>query len=325
MKFDIIEVFTRAAKITWKYKVLWIFGILAGCGRSGGGNSNSGGSGNNSGSGDNPFSPQMMRQAQVFFERMQSWFLQNMWIIYVLFAVVFITIVLQIFFSLIGSAGLARGVVKAENGAETLAFGELFGESLDYLWRLLGAALVIWLPFIALFVLVILAGMIPAINSGADIDIMIGLTIWILLGLCCCGFPLSIVLNLYHFQVKRSIIVEDMGVFGALARGWLILSQNAVPLLIIGVTLGIAGFIIRIILSLPVILLILPLMQLFIEGNITSWAPFIGVGAFILCYSPILWLLSGILMTYTESVWTLAYLRIINPKESAPVFIEANA
>ena len=45
MNFDFIEVFTRAAKITWKYKVLWIFGILASCGRSSGGSSNSGGNG----------------------------------------------------------------------------------------------------------------------------------------------------------------------------------------------------------------------------------------------------------------------------------------
>jgi hypothetical protein len=53
----------------------------------------------------------------------------------------FISIVLQIFFNLVGTAGLARGVVQAENGAVDIQFGELFSESLGYFWRLFGAAL----------------------------------------------------------------------------------------------------------------------------------------------------------------------------------------
>jgi hypothetical protein len=325
MKFDIVEVFTRAAKITWKYKILWLFGILASCGRSGGNSSNSGGNSNNSGAGDNPLSSEMMRQAEVFVRNIGSWFQQNTWVVFVLFAVAFIAIILQIFFTLVGTAGLARGVVKAENGAETLGLGELFGESLDYFWRLLGAALVIWLPFIIIFIAIVLAGLLPVINGGMNTDAMAGSSVLILLALCCCVFPISIALSLYHVQVKRSIIVENMSVFGALARGWQIFSQNIVPLIIVGIVLGIAGFMIGLVLALPVLLLVLPLMGLFIQGNITSWSPFIAVGAFLLCYSPIAWLLNGILTTYTESVWTLAYLRIITPKEIAPVMIEANA
>ena len=126
-------------------------------------------------------------------------------------------------------------------------------------------------------------------------------------------------------QVKRAIIVEDMGVFGALARGWQVFSQNIIGLVLIGVVLFILSFIIGIILAIPVLLVVLPLMGLFIQGNITSWQPFIAAGVFLLCYSPVAWLFSGILTTYTESVWTLAYLRITKPKVEAPVMIEANA
>ena len=328
MKFDLLEVFIRAGKITWKYKILWIFGILASCGRGSGSNSNSSSRSNGSGTGENPFTPEMLRQIEVFLARMESWFQQNTWIVFALFAVFFIALILQIFFTLVGTAGLARGVVKAENGAESLQFGELFGESLDYFWRLFGAALVIWLPYFILFFAAMFIGLLPLINSGTstpDMTAAGGLVVLILIAVCCCAIPVSIALSLYHVQVKRSIIVDNLGVFGALGRGWQVFLQNIIPLLIIGIVLGIAGFIINLILLLPILLLVLPLMQTFIEGNITSWQPFIAVGIFVLCYSPVLWALNGILTTYTESVWTLAYLRSTTPKEVAPVFLEANA
>ena len=327
MKLDIVEVFTRAAKITWKHKVLWIFGILASCGRSSGGSSNSGSSssGNGNGVSDNPLTPEMMRQVQSVFERLVSWFEQNTWIIYAIIAFILLSMIVQIFFSLVGTAGLARGVVKAESGAESLRFGELFSESLGYFWRLFGAALVIWLPYLVIFFSAMLIGLIPVINGSVNETAFGGAILLILILICCCMFPISLALSLYHVQVKRSIIVEDKGVFGSLARGWQIFSQNMIPLLIVGIVLGVAGFIIGIILSLPILLLMLPLISLFIQGNITSWQPFIAVGVFIICYSPIAWLFSGVLITYTESVWTLAYMRIITPKEMAPVFIEANA
>ena len=324
MKIDIVEVFTRAAKITWRHKILWIFGILASCGRSSGGNSNSG-SRNGSGTGENLLSPEMMRQAEAFFESIGSWFEQNTWIIFAIVAFAIIAVVLQIFFTLVGTAGLARGVVHVENGVETLRFGELFSESLGYFWRLFGAALVIWLPYLTVLILSILAMLLPAIKGGFDETAMLSGAGLFLLAFCCCAFPFSLALTLYHVQVKRSIIVEDMGVFGALARGWQVFSQNIVALLIIGIVLFIASLIIGILLAMPVVLLILPLMQAFIWGNITSWQPFIAVGVFILCYSPVAWFISGILTTYTESVWTVAYLRSTQPREDAPIFVEANA
>jgi hypothetical protein len=325
MKFDIVEVFTRAAKITWKYKVLWIFGILASCGKRSGGNSNSSSRNSSSSGGNNPFSLEMMRQLESFMKSMESWFQQNTWIIFALFVFVFIAIAIQIFFALIGTAGLARGVVHAENGAESLRFDELFSESLGYFWRLFGAALVIWLPIIVIFILVMFAVIFPIRSSGAAGFSMVSIFLLLGIALCCCMFPVFIALGLYHVQVKRSIIVEEMGVFGALARGWQIFSQNIVGLLIIGIVIFIASFIIGIILALPVILVVFPLMAAFMQGKITSWQPFIAAGVLLLCYSPLAWFFNGVLTTYTESVWTLAYLRIAKPKEEAPVIIGANA
>ena len=325
MNFDFVEVFTRAAKITWKYKVLWIFGILASCGRSSGGNSSYRGSGGGNGVTDNPFTPEMMRQAEAFVMRMTSWFEQNTWIIFAVIAFAIISIILQIFFNLVGTAGLARGVVHAENGSESLQFGELFSESLGYFWRLFGAALIIWLPVMVIFILAFFVMLIPAMNSNVnDVAIGSGLVLFFI-SLCCCLFPISIALNLYHLQVKRSITVNNLGILEALARGWQVFSKNIIILLIIGVVIFIASFIIGVLVMLPLLLLLVPLMQSFIQGDITSWRPFIGVCIFFLCYSPIAWLISGLLATYTESVWTLTYLRVTKSQEKAPIFVEGNA
>ncbi len=331
MNFDFIEVFTRAAKITWKYKVLWLFGILASCGRSSGGSSNSGGSGGGSGSEitDNPLTPEMMRQLEAFGTRMANWFEQNTWIIFALILLVLVSIVLQIFFNLVGTAGLARGVVHAENGAESIHFGELFSESLGYFWRLFGAALIIWLPFFVLFIIGFIAVVTVPAMAGSEVvgpmSAAAGVVLLMLISICCCMFPISIVLSLYHLQVKRAITVDNLGVIKALERGWQVLSKNILILLLVGVVLFIAGAIIGILLVLPLIMLLLPLMQAFIQGNITSWQPFIAVGIFALCYSPIAWLITGIVMTYTESVWTLTYLRVTKSQEEAPIFVEGNA
>jgi len=322
MKFDIVEVFTRAAKITWKFKVLWIFGILASCGRGGGNNSNS--SSDGSENGVNPLSPEMQRQFEEFSNRFVNWFEQNPWILYAMIAFVLVALVVQIVFSLVGTAGLARGVFHAENGAESLEFGELLSESFRYFWRLFGAGLVIWLPvFVLIFgsffaLLYSMDGMTDEVAMGS------GLVIFFI-SLCCCMLPVSIALTLYHTQVIRAITVEDNGVFSALARGWQIFSGNFLAFLLIGVILFIGSFILQLIISLPIFLLVLPLMAAFVQGNITSWQPFLAVGVFILCYSPIAWFLSGVLITYTETVWTLAYVRITQPKEETPVLSEANA
>jgi hypothetical protein len=323
MNFDIVEVFTRAGKITWKYKILWLFGMLASCGRGGnGGNSNSGDS---SGNGDNPFSPEMTDQIVGFVSRVQTWFEQNPWVIYVFIFFILILIALQTFLSLVGTAGLARGVVHAENGAETLQFGELFSESLKYFWRLLGLSLLIGLPVI-IFIITFFIALFFSIQSSIE-SALGGTFALFILAFCCCLIPLMIFLGFYMNQVQRAIIIEDMGVFPAFARGWQVLTKNIIGLIVVGIILFIASFIVGIIVALPTLLIVVPLMFTLIDGNITSWQPFILAGVFLLCYSPIAWFLNGVLITYTDSVWTLVYMRVTKPKDESntPILSEANA
>jgi len=325
MNFDIVEVFTRAGKITWKYKVLWIFGILASCGR-GGGNNGGNSDSSSSGNGDNPFSPEMTNQLESFFLRVGAWFEQNPWVIYAFIFFILILIALQTFLSLVGTAGLARGVVHAENNVETIHFGELFSESLQYFWRLFGAGLIIFLP-IFLFFIIFITIVLFSLQGSANSEIIGGGIALFAIAFCCCLFPVAIFLNLYSTQVTRAITLEDMGVFPALSRGWQVLTKNIIGLIVVGIILFVLSFIIGIIIALPTLLIVVPLMFTIIDGNITSWQPFILAGVFLLCYSPIAWFLNGVLITYTDSVWTLVYMRVTKPNDESntPILSEANA
>ncbi|MBC7877434.1 MAG: hypothetical protein H7Y59_09720 [Anaerolineales bacterium] len=325
MNFDIVEVFTRAWKITWKHKVLWIFGILASCGRSSGGNSNSSNN-NDYQSGGDQASREMIRQLSAFMEKVMSWVTENPWIVIAFVIFILILWVIQIFLSTTGGIGLIRGVYHAEMGVEKLNFGELFRESLRYFWRVIGMGLIIFAPFFIVFFGMFAILLLSARSAGSDMgDVFGGVFILFFIAFCCCLIPFMIALGLYVTQASRALILEDLGVFASLARGWEVFRKNIVGLLIMAVILFLINAIIGIAIAIPVYIAIFPIMFSFLEGNINSWQPFILAGVFVLLYSPVAWFLTGILLTYTETIWTLIYIRVTQKREEAPVMIEANA
>lgn len=324
MKFDIIEVLTRAAKITWKHKVLWIFGILASCGRGSGSSSNN--SSRNNQFTDSQAPREMLRQVSAFAEKITNWFTENLWALIVLILFLLILWVIQIFLSTTGRIGLIRGAYQAEAGAEKINFGELFSESLRYFWRVIGQGLVIFLPIIVIIigVFAIFIFSLASARPGTG-DVLGGLILFLVVGLCCCLFPVLVIVGLYSSQALRALILEDLGVFASLSRGWDVFRKNIVGLLVMAVIIFFGSLIVGLAIAIPIYIAIFPVVFSFLAGNINSWRPFIIAGIFVLLYSPIAWVLSGILLTYTETLWTVIYIRITLPREEAPVLIEANA
>lgn len=309
MKFDFVDVFVRAAKITWKYKVLWLFGIFAGCNRSGGGNSNNSSDFNSGNTSQSPFSPQMERELMQFIQSAGAWFEQNLWIIFVLIAFVLISILLQAVFGVVGTAGLIRGVTNVEQGADSLSFGGLLRESLSYFWRLFFAGIVIWLPVIVVFVLLFVLAIIPMELSGPDsLGGVSAFLVLFFITFCCCLFPVMIAVGLYNQMVNRAIVSENLSLPDSLKRGWQVLKSNILPILGVGLALFILGLLAGILISLPILVPSFLLLQNFVQGGFTSWQPIINLFILSLCYTPFYWFLNGVLTTYTETVWTLSYL-----------------
>jgi hypothetical protein len=269
----------------------------------------------------------MTRQLEETAQRMTVWFSENQWVIFALVAVFLFLILLQIFLGTMGTIGLVRGAYHADGGAETLSFGPLFRESLGYFWRMIGLGLVIWLPFFIIFFGSLLALLFSSIGLGnmGNFDALGGAVLLFFVGFCCCMFPVMILLSLYYAQAERALLIDDLGIFAAIQRGWMVFTGNLVALFGIWFILFIVGLLAGILIALPYLIVIMPLMFSFIQGNIQSWQTVINAGIIMLCYYPIFWFLSGVLRTYTETVWTLTYLEVHPHSETPVVLVEANA
>jgi len=320
--FDFGEVLTRAWQIIWKHKVLWIFGILASCGQSrSGGNSNS--STRTSGNGGN-FNSNMPPQ----FLQFANWLESHIWqFVIILFAFICIVWIIALILSSIGRAGLIRGAAQVENGAESLIFGQLFSESTPYLWRILGLSLLLSLPALIFVVIaaVFAISLVATTSTGNPSAAMGGVAmIPILIGCCCLFLPVMFVLGMIGQQAQRAIVLEELGVFPALSRGWEIFRANLGPIILMAIILAVIGVVAGLIVAIPIFIVVFPTMLAYVAGNGQSASPLIFMGICICLYFPVALVLQGIVTSYTETAWTLTYMRLTGskPADNTPAAVE---
>lgn len=316
MTFNFGEVLTRAWQITWKYKVLWIFGILAGCTNGGGGG---GGGGGNTGysTGPNDFDvPPEIRRFVLMMENLVAWVEDNLWIFIVIGLAFLVLIMITIFLGTIGKIGLIKGSYQAETGAERLVLGELFSASMPYFWRVFGLSFLIGLAFLLLFIPLILLGVITA-----------GVALLCLLPLICLFIPVGFAVGIIIEQANRAIVLEDLGIFDGLKRSWEISRANIVPLIVMGLILFGITLVGGIVIALPIFIVVFPTIFAFALGEGQSFSPLYIALACICLYAPVSLVLNGILTTFTQSAWTLTYMRLTQKPKApeAPVFAEPNA
>lgn len=321
MNFNFGDVLTRAWQIIWKHKILWVFGILASCGQGGGNfNSNSGGSGNGNGGGQPPdLPPQMMRWLQTIEQNLTT-------IIIVMVAVVCIIWIVTTFLSAIGKICLIRGTAQAEGGAASLVFGELFSGSVPYFWRIFGLSLILSLPvfIIAMTIAVVVVGGIAA--SGGNETAIVGIVgmMPIMIGCLCLLVPIMFVLGMIFRQAENAVVLEEMGVLPAIARGWEVFKTNLGPIILMAIILAVIGFAAGFVIAIPFFIIVFPVIFAYMLGG-GSNMPFILMGVCMCIFIPVALILQGIITAYTESAWTLTYMRLTKPQDAAPAVIEANA
>ena len=321
MNFNFGEVLTRAWQIIWKHKVLWIFGILAGCGRGGSGGGNSGGTGNGGNFSQFDLPPQVMRFFQAIEQNIQTY-------VAIFIAVICVIWIVMVFLSTVGKIGLIRGTSQADENVEKLIFGQLFSESMPYFWRVLGLTIILGLPLfifalaVAIFAIFAVVG-IASSGSGNEPLAVLGI-IPLLIGCVCLLIPLMFVLGMIFRQAERAVVLENAAVLPSLSRGWQVFRANLGPIIVMAIILAILGFVAGLVIAIPVFLVVFPTIIAFAMGQGQSFTPLIFMGVCLCIYIPVAIVLQGILSAYTESVWTLTYMRLTKPQDSAPVLIEAN-
>lgn len=306
---DYSEVFSRAWQIIWKHKVLWIFGILAGCASGGGG----GGSGSRS---SQNFNLENQSGVPESWKRAFESVPQEAWaaIAIGVICLVLILILIGIFLGTVGKIGLVHGTALADQDLEArLPFGMLFRGSLPYFWRVFLLHLLVG---IVVFIVFAVGGVLAVL--GAMVTLGIGLIC--LLPLMCLLIPIMIVVNVVLDQATVAIVTEDLGIYDGLERGWEVVRNHFGPYVVMWLALNLGvRFIGGLILSLPMLIFLAPLLITLISGSEKA----LGAGAIIsialvVCYLPFLIVLSGILISYVQSGWTLTFLRLTQARDTHP-------
>lgn len=313
VSLDFGNLISRAWQIIWKHKVLWIFGILAGCGSASPSSNGGGGSGGTPSSGapssDFPFGGDFFGPLADYFERMDEGLVITFAIIATL--VILVLMVIAIVLNTVGRVGLVKGTLDVEAGAERLSFGDLFRASLTYFWRVFGLNLLIGLAVFAVVMVLVIAGVIMT-------GVTMGLFLICLLPLLCLLVPVMWVINVLVQQINIVIVVEDVGIGAAIQRGWQFFRQNLGNLLVLGLILGVLGLVAGGLISLPMFFVVMPLFSALIIGGESAMGGGLLVSAICLVsYLPVLLVLSGILRSFIDTVWTLAYLRLSRPQAPA--------
>lgn len=334
---NISEILSKALKITWKFKILWIFGILAGFGGSNRGNFNGNSSGGGSGGSNNNFDNGQFSDFFRQFDRLNpqdalaSFFSQ--YAIFIIAGILLLCVLSFVFYFLgvMGKTGLIKGAQKADLGAEKLTFGELWRESLSYFGRMFGLSLLTSLPlFLGVVVILVIffaalfgvgaVGESSASQAGGVLA-MIGMFVPVI---CCFGL-VAIVIGMIVEQTKLAIVIENVGVIEGLKRGWNVLKNNFLVVILFSILLSVLGGMIGFIVAIPVLIVAVPagisvaMMASQSADTITMFAPLVIAGICLLAYTPILLILQGVEQTFSQTVFTLTYLRLTAPVPEPPV------
>jgi hypothetical protein len=295
---DISTVFKRAWEITWKHKGLWLLGILANC-TSGGGSQ---------GSSNATRFPEYTTSGGEFPEiaRWVESIPEEAWIAIGL-AVICVGLILALAFwvlAAIGNGGLIAGFQMAETG-ETVTLSSAFQQGLRYFWKLLGIQLIFGVATFVVIVLLIISVVILGVLT-------LGIALICLIPFLCLLIPLGIVVSIYTQLTQIALIVEELDIVSAFQRAWDVLVANVGQIIVMGLILGIGGFVAGLILAIPLVLLALPFIAGLIGGTDTTTVA--GISATVvgvLLYLPVLLVASGILRTFITGSWTLTYRSLI--------------
>ncbi|MBW6465878.1 MAG: hypothetical protein K0B06_05190 [Brevefilum sp.] len=300
------KILEKAWKIIWKHKILWLFGVLAGCsatgtrGGGGGGSAGGGGGANTTvqpGSLDflAPSTQQALNNFGQFIASIPIW----VWVLLVM-VLVLVGLVLSIVFLLVGTLG-ETGVIsgtgladEADLDSPPLSFGTIFNKLKPHYWKVV--LLRVGLHLVGFFVLLIL--LIPIL-------LLISCT-------CCLGLFLLIPIGwlietLVNFTMI-AIIEEKLGIFPAIARAWQVITRNLGHVVVMFLILGVGGLIVGLIISLPLIIIPVPL----VANLLISGGRMISVGLVLslllsMAFIPLLIFLAGVLRAYILASWTLTF------------------
>ncbi len=307
----------ESGRIVWRCKPLWALGIaIAACG------------------GQNPVTPARLdfnfkvsgsSEDLTPFLRLFEWLSRPAVFVPLLGSGFALGLIFFVVASLAEGA-LIGGVRQASDGRATLGSALATGGSrllpVLIVRLLIGVSLVAPLLLVLIPILLYVARVIFATDiPPREIITVFGALFACLLPLLCLLALMSIFLGWLETLTLRAIVIEGLGVWAALRRGWQLLRGNFGRVISLWLILVIAQIVVGYIISLPLGLIsgvsALPLLSEYAD---TGRFPLRGLIPLVMGAS-VAWVIGvavgGVILTYVSSLWTLAYQQFIYPA-SAP-------
>src|SRR5690606_32724039 len=136
----------------------------------------------------------------------------------------------------------------------------------------------------------------------------LGIGLLCLIPLGCLALPLSLAYAVFGDLANIALIKERLGVRASLERGWEVLSGNVGPLAVLALILLIGGFLVSLLLAVPFFIAAVPLLLGAINGDAMR-----NISVALICVVvalPFLILAGGIVQSYLQAAWTLAYAQL---------------
>jgi len=302
MSFDIGDVLTQAWQITWKNKSLWWFGIIIALAIS-------------------PIFLFMLLPFSIPFLTESHAINSNRSIIllimmgFVLLSIIFF-VALYILSTLINTA-VILGIWRAVEGKERVTLLELLKNSLPFFWRVLG---IIFLYTTAIMI----------VNIG--IQVFVTLISIVTLGLgALCAMPLSLLLypvifigSVWLELAINSIVVDKMTIMEAARNGWRMIRNNVLAIILVTVVIYFGISVFSSIMIVPMMIPFFMVPFAFLDGN-SHWIILAIAVLFGLLSIPIFALITGVVSTFTRSIWVVAYQRLTRSAKPNVELQEATA
>jgi hypothetical protein len=183
-----------------------------------------------------------------------------------------------------------------------------------YFWRVFLFNL---LTGIAVMVIAIIL-VIPFVLFGL---LTMGIGLVFLVPVICLMVPFFALINVVLKQSVVAIVVDNVGIFEGLNRGWGVFKKNFWNMVLMALILGIGAGIIGFLIALPLVIVFIPIIVAAFGNGFANFEgiqnTLIASGVLWCVLSPIVMVLNGILTAYVESAWTLTYKRLTTPPAPA--------
>ena len=299
MKFDFGEVLARARQITWGYKNLWFAGIVISLVSLVFALINFA---------HDPFFSSFAIPSEVN-RQLPPILLSNVFVI--------LLMILAIPLFVIGISIPSLGTFQVEQGSRSVNFAHLLRGILPYFWRILGIVLLVWVgTFVAIPLLILFVFSVSVLTLGIGLLCAVPLLILLIVG--------AILVYALMEQAVAAVLVDHLGVSGALQRAWELIMKNPGVMTLMSLINYLGAIVAILIIS---IVMLIPIYGS--APNVQSFERlFRNMILWVLAFLPFYVVFQGILLTFFQSLWTLIYLRLTRtttPSQPLPGTVEATS